>query len=43
MHVNLEDKGKISHLHEQWEKYKVYIPSENTRIQGDHGITVNKL
>ena len=41
MHAeNLEDKGWISLLHEQWGKYEVYIPSENKRIQGDHGIIV---
>ena len=36
---NLENKGKISLLHEQWGKYEVYIPSENKRIRGDHSIT----
>ena len=42
MHAgNLEDKGKISLLHEQWGKYKVYIPSENKRILGDHGTTLH--
>ena len=35
---NLEDKGYISLLHEQWGKYEVYIPWENKRIRGDHGI-----
>ena len=41
MHVgNLENKGKISLLHGQWGKYKVYIPSENKRIRGDHGVTL---
>ena len=36
MHAgNLEDKGKISLLHEQWGKYEVYVPSENKRIRGD--------
>ena len=34
----VEEKGKISLLHEQWGKYEVYIPSENKRIRGDHGI-----
>ena len=44
MHAgNLEDKGKVSLLHEQWGKYEVYIPWENKRIRGDHGITYNKL
>ena len=38
---NLEDKGWISLLHEQWGKYEVYIPWENKRIRGDHGITYN--
>ena len=33
MHAgNLEDKGKISLLHEQREKYEVYIPPENKRM-----------
>ena len=42
MHAeNLEDKGKISLLHEQWGKYEVYIPSENKRIRGDHDITTH--
>ena len=35
---HLEDKGSISLLHEQWGKYEVYIPWENKRIRGDHGI-----
>ena len=40
MHAgNLEDKGKISLLHEERGKYEVYlIPSQNKRIRGDHGI-----
>ena len=27
-------------MHEQWGKYEVYIPWENKRIRGDHGIIV---
>ena len=43
MHAgNLEDKGKVSLLHEQCGKHEVYFPLENKRIPGDHGITVSK-
>ena len=42
MHAgNLEDKGKVSLLHEQWGKYDIYIPSENKRIRGDHVIILS--
>ena len=37
---NLEDKGYISLLHEQWGTYEVYIPWEKKRIRGDHGIII---